>query len=89
MRFPLAWSLRKVLLAGLAWPVVLLGISLWADVANLEARRLPTYSVVSVFFEHHNWPVWLYFVAWLPVSAFVIWRIVLPPITRDHSHGAV
>jgi hypothetical protein len=89
MRFPLAWPTWKVFIVTLLWPVLLLGLSLWADVDNLEARTLPTYSIVSVFFEHRAWPVWLYFVAWLPVTGLLIWRLVLPPVPREHTRGAV
>jgi hypothetical protein len=86
MRFPLAWPAWKVFLVALIWPLLLLGVSLWADVDNLEARQLPTYSIVSVFFEHRAWPVWLYLVAWLPV---LIWRLALPPVSGEHTRGAV
>ena len=87
MRFPLAWSVPKVLFYSVLWLIAGYGIVLALSVTNIGpvgAQQAPVQGF-SIFML--SWPRWLDWALWAPPILALLWRVLFPPIPTAGSRA--
>jgi hypothetical protein len=71
------WPTGRVALVAVAWPAVILLVTVALTAANAEYVRAPDGTIIwSVLIN--DWPSWIYWLAFAPSVILVLWRANRP-----------